>query len=317
MSISLRELVNLFGGKLQGDGEITISGAATIRDAQPGEITLADGGKMTDDLARSQASAVVVPPTFPESSLPRIIVSDVRKYFAQIVVHFRPRRSSKSVGVSPTARVSPFAKIGNGVNVHPGAAIGDDVTVGARSTIHSGVQIMAGCVIGECVTIFPNAVLYEDSIVGDRCIIHSNAVIGSYGFGYSTVDGQHHLSPQLGYVEIGSDVEVGACSTIDRGTYGPTLIGEGTKMDNHVMIAHNCRIGKCNILCSQVGIAGSCTTGDYVVMGGQVGVADHNNIGHHVSIGAQTGVFKDIPDGESHLGTPSSPIREQARKYSA
>ncbi|MCH7729795.1 MAG: UDP-3-O-(3-hydroxymyristoyl)glucosamine N-acyltransferase [Planctomycetes bacterium] len=176
---------------------------------------------------------------------------------------------------------------------------------------------MPGCVIGECVTIFPNAVLYEDSIVGDRCIIHSNAVIGSYGFGYSTVDGQHHLSAQLGYVEIGSDVEVGACSTIDRGTYGPTLIGEGTKIDNHVMIAHNCRIGKYNILCSQVGIAGSCTTGDYVMMGGQVGVADHNNIGHHVSIGAQTGVFKDIPDGESHFGSPSSPIREQAKKYSA
>ena len=161
------------------------------------------------------------------------------------------------------------------VDVHPLATIGDDVTIGAGSTIHSGVHIMAGSQIGEDVTIFPNAVLYENTVVGPRCLIHAGAVLGAYGFGYEQVEGRHRLTAQLGNVVLGADVEVGAGTTIDRGTYGPTVIGEGTKIDNLVMVAHNCHIGRHNMLCSQVGIAGSTTTGDYVVMAGQVGVRDH------------------------------------------
>ena len=141
--------------------------------------------------------------------------------------------------------------IGPDVDIHPMATIGDDVQIGRGAIIHSGARIMAGARIGEDVTIFPNAVLYEDTVVGPRCVIHACAVLGAYGFGYSSNDGRHRLSAQLGNVVLEADVEIGAGTTIDRGTYGPTLIGEGTKIDNQVMIAHNCRIGRHNVLCAR------------------------------------------------------------------
>ena len=134
---------------------------------------------------------------------------------------------------------------------------------------------------------------------------------------YETVDGRHRRSAQLGYVEIGDDVEIGACTTIDRGTYGATSIGEGTKIDNLVMIAHNCAIGRHNLICSQVGIAGSCTTGDYVVMAGQVGLRDHIAVGHRAVLGAKAGVRTDIPEGAVYVGIPATPEREQALKQVA
>ena len=193
-----------------------------------------------------------------------------------------------------------------------GAVVGDDVEIGDHSVIHSGVHLMSGCRIGRQVTIFPGAVLYENTVVGDHCIIHANAALGAYGFGYDTVDGEHQLSAQLGYVELEDRVDVGAGTTIDRGTYGPTVIGYGTKVDNQVMIAHNCRIGKHNIICSQVGIAGSTTTGDYVVMAGQVGVRDHVHIGDQAQLGAQAGVSSDVPGGEFTSAVP--PRRSVSRK---
>jgi UDP-3-O-[3-hydroxymyristoyl] glucosamine N-acyltransferase len=173
---------------------------------------------------------------------------------------------------------------------------------------------MAGCSIGDEVTIMPGAVLYEQTRIGNRAIIHANAVLGAYGFGYRTVDGRHRLAPQLGRVEIGADVEIGASTTIDRGTYDATVVGEGTKIDNLVMVAHNCRLGKHNMICSQVGIAGSTSTGDYVVMAGQVGVRDHTRIGHHAVLGAKAGVSHDVPDGARMIGIPATVERDQKIK---
>ena len=155
------------------------------------------------------------------------------------MTHFCPQRQRPRIGVSPLAAVSPTATIGSNVDIHPFATIGDGVSIGDGSTIHAGVHVMAGSQVGGNVTIFPNAVLYENTIVGPRCLIHANVVLGAYGFGYGFVDGRHVLSPQLGNVVLGADVEIGAGSTIDRGTYGPTTIGEGTKIDDSVMVAHN------------------------------------------------------------------------------
>src|SRR5262249_44063623 len=156
------------------------------------------------------------------------------------------------------------ARLAEDVDVHPGATIGDDVQIGQGSTVHSGVRVMAGCQIGRGVTLFPNVVLYENTVIGDQVIIHAGAVLGAYGFGYRFEAGRHHLAAQLGREVIESHVEIGACTTIDRGTYGTTRIGQGSKLDNQVMIGHNCQIGRHNLLCSHVGIAGSTTTGDYV-----------------------------------------------------
>jgi UDP-3-O-[3-hydroxymyristoyl] glucosamine N-acyltransferase len=219
------------------------------------------------------------------------------------------------IGISPGATVSPTARLGDDVDVHPGATIGDQVEIGAHSTVHSGARLLSGCVLGRGVTIYPNAVLYENTIVGDRSVIHAGTVLGAYGFGYKLVSGQHQRSAQLGFVEVGSDVEIGACSTIDRGTYAATVIGDGSKIDNQVMIAHNCRIGRHNLICSQVGIAGSTTTGDGVVMAGQVGVRDHVHIGAGAVLGAKAGVSNDVPDGAHMLGAPAVPLREQKLKF--
>jgi UDP-3-O-[3-hydroxymyristoyl] glucosamine N-acyltransferase len=311
MNISLRELACLVDGKLSGEGNIVISGAATIRDAGPGEITLADHPKLAARLASSRAAAVVVPAAFEPPGLPFVTVENVHAAFARIVAHFHPPRAARRVGVSPAAHVSPTARLGAGVDIHPGAVIGDDVEIGAGSTIHAGCTIQAGCKLGENVTLFPHVVLYENTILGDRVIIHACAVIGCYGFGYDVVEGRHRRGSQLGHVEIGADVEIGAATTIDRGTYGPTVIGEGTKIDNQVMIAHNCRIGRHNLICSQVGIAGSSSTGDYVVMAGQVGIKDHVHIGEGTTLCAQCGVMNDIPPGVTYVGSPAIPVREK------
>jgi UDP-3-O-[3-hydroxymyristoyl] glucosamine N-acyltransferase len=317
MQATLAELAALVDGRLTGDGGVAILGAAPLADVQPGEITLIDRPERAHALAGSRAAAVVAPHGDLDIRLPMIQVEDVHQAFAEIVSQFRPPRARKRVGVSPQAVVSLTATIGPDVDIHPMATIGDDVQIGRGTVIHSGARIMAGTRIGEDVTIFPNAVLYEDTVVGPRCVIHACAVLGAYGFGYSSNDGRHRLSAQLGNVVLEAEVEIGAGTTIDRGTYGPTLIGEGTKIDNQVMIAHNCRIGRHNVLCAQVGIAGSTTTGDYVVMAGQVGVRDHIHIGERAVLMARAGVINDVPDGVHMVGIPATPEREQMVKQAA
>ncbi len=317
MHVTLAQLAALVDGTFIGDGETVIHDAASLRDAKIGQITLVDGDPRNQDLSGCCASAVIVPKSVQLELLPAIQVDDVHRAFAAIVLHFHPRRTCRRIGISPAAVVSPTARLAADVDVHPLATIGDDVVIGSGSTIHSGVHVMAGSQIGKNATIFPNAVLYEDTVVGPRSVIHAGAVLGAYGFGYGFVDGRHELSAQLGNVEIGADVEIGAGSTIDRGTYSPTVVGDGTKIDDLVMIAHNCCIGRHNMLCSQVGIAGSTSTGDYVVMAGQVGVRDHVHIGERSVLGAMAGITNDVPPDCRMIGIPATPERDQKIKQAA
>jgi UDP-3-O-[3-hydroxymyristoyl] glucosamine N-acyltransferase len=187
--------------------------------------------------------------------------------------------------------------------------------IGEHTLVMPGVVIMPNCVIGKNCVLHPNVTLYEYSELGDRVILHAGCVIGANGFGYRQENGQHIPSAQLGYVRIDADVEVGACVTIDRGTYGATRIGEGTKIDNQVMIAHNCQIGRRNLLCSQVGIAGSCRTGDNVILAGQVGLKDHITLGDGAIVGAQAGVMNDLNGNEIYLGSPAMSQRDQMQIF--
>jgi UDP-3-O-[3-hydroxymyristoyl] glucosamine N-acyltransferase len=314
--LALPEIARLVEGALNGDDNIQIVGAATLAVARPGEITLADSPKLTAQLARSQASAVIVPPGLRPGDRPYITVSDVHAAFARVVSHFRPPRKTRLPGISPSAYVHPSATIGADVEIHPHVFIGADAEIGEGSIIHSGAQILDGCKLGRCCRLFPNAVLYENTVLGERVIVHAGAVLGAYGFGYTNVQGRHKLCAQLGYVEIGDEVEIGAGTTIDRGTYGPTVIGTGTKIDNLVQIGHNCRIGSHNLICSQVGIAGSSTTGDYVVLAGQVGVADHLHIADAAQIGAKAGVMTDAGPGKKYVGAPAVEERQFFRTVS-
>jgi UDP-3-O-[3-hydroxymyristoyl] glucosamine N-acyltransferase len=316
MSLPLAEIARLVDGSLSSQDDLEISGAATLSVARPGEITLADSPRLAPQLARSEASAVIVPASFQPTDRPYITVNDVHAAFGKVVAHFHPPRQTHITGVSPAAYVSPTAQIAEGVEVHPQAFIGKDVQIGSGTVVHSGVRILDGSKIGANCLLFPNAVLYENTVLGQHVIIHAGAVLGAYGFGYSTVDGRHKLSAQLGYVEIGDHVEIGAGTTIDRGTYGPTVIGGGTKIDNLVQIGHNCRIGRHNLICSQVGIAGSCSTGEYVVMAGQVGLADHLHIADGALLGAKCGVMTDALPGKRYLGAPAVEERQFFRSIS-
>jgi UDP-3-O-[3-hydroxymyristoyl] glucosamine N-acyltransferase len=175
------------------------------------------------------------------------------------------------------------------------------------------VYVGRDCQIGDDCVLYANAVLYHDVRLGKRVIIHAGAVLGADGFGYRFRNGRYEKIPQLGWVEIEDDCEIGACTTIDRGMIGATVIGEGSKLDNLVMIGHNCELGKHNAFASQVGLAGSVTTGEYVRCAGQVGVADHVHLGRGSTLGAKAGVHKDIPEGDTQIGYPARPEHEQLR----
>lgn len=317
MTTSLEALAQLVDGTVIGNASLEIAGAATLTAAKPGEISFLDDPEKERHLEDTSAAAVIVPRGFAPEGWSVIQVDSVQDCFAKLVMHFRPPRERRRIGVSAAANVSPTAQLEQDVDVHAGAFVGDDVIIGRGTTIYPNAVVMDGCHLAENVTVFPNAVLYEDTVVGPRTIIHGAAVIGAYGFGYDSSSGRHELSPQLGNVEIGADVEVGACTTIDRGTYGATQIGDGTKLDNQVMIAHNVRMGQHNMICSQTGVAGSSTTGEYVVMAGKVGVRDHVHIGAGATLGAMAGVMCDIPSGEVHFGIPATPEREQMLKQAA
>jgi UDP-3-O-[3-hydroxymyristoyl] glucosamine N-acyltransferase len=330
-SATLGQLAELVGGRVQGDPRLPIYGAEVLGEVEAGEITLVDHSDRLKQLNSTRASAVVLSEEVAgglagvgddaarsDAARPAaIVVADVHAAFAAIVTHFRPARGRAPIGIDPRAIVSRTARCGENVSIHAGATVGDDCLIGDGTTIRPGAQILAGCEIGRDVTIGPGVVLYENTIIGDRTIINGNATIGAYGFGYTHAAGRHVLSAQLGFARIGSDVEIGAGTTIDRGTYGATSIGDGTKIDNQVQIAHNCRIGRHNLICAQVGIAGSSSTGDYVVIGGQAGLRDHVHIGTGARLSAMAGITNDVPDGTVMMGVPATPEREQKLKLAA
>jgi len=311
MSTTLADLAELVNGRLEGEPTTQISGAATLEVVETGQITLADNSARTKMLDQSAATAAIVSADVACEGKPTIVVDEVHAAFAQVVMHFRPQRTRTRSGISKQAIVSSSAQLAEDVEVHPLATLGDEVVIGRGSTIHSGVRIMAGCVIGQGVEIYPNAVLYEDTLVGDRSIIHAGVVLGAFGFGYREIEGKHQLSAQLGYVQLGNDVEIGAGSTVDCGTYGPTVIGEGTKIDNLVQVGHNCQLGKHALVCAHVGIGGSASIGDHVVIAGQAGVRDHVKIGKGAVICSKAGVSFPVGEGEVMLGQPAIPLQRQ------
>ncbi|MGL5096259.1 MAG: UDP-3-O-(3-hydroxymyristoyl)glucosamine N-acyltransferase, partial [Planctomycetia bacterium] len=179
------------------------------------------------------------------------------------------------------------------------------------------VVLRAGSTVGDGAELHPHVVLYPSTSIGARTVVHSAAVVGSDGFGYRFAGGKHVKVPQIGRVSVGDDVEIGSGTTIDRATFGTTRIGDGTKIDNQVQIAHNCQIGRHNVIVAHVAMGGSCTTGDYVVIAGKVGVADHAHLGAGVKIGASSSVMGEIPAGETYLGVPARPEREAKRQIMA
>lgn len=310
MNRTMQQLAALVGGELVGDGTVSIHSAATIASAGPGQITFLDNDQLTGQLATLRASALVARSAPSGNPIPTIVTKDPLGTFLTIFQHFHGQPPAPVHGIDARACIHPSARLGRDASVHAFVSIGAGSVIGDRCRLLPGVAIGQNCTLGDDVTLYPHAVVYDGCTLGNRVILHANVVVGADGFGYRQQGGKHVKIPQLAGVVIGDDVEVGACSTIDRGTFEATRIGAGTKIDNLVQVGHNCRIGKHNILVSQSGIAGSCTTGDYVVLGGQAGVADHIAIGDGVMIGAKAGVIGNVPAGERLLGIPARPERQ-------
>jgi UDP-3-O-[3-hydroxymyristoyl] glucosamine N-acyltransferase len=298
---------------------MAIHGVAALAKAGPNEITFAGDEKHLRLLVESRAGACLVDVRFDESTLLKdvpqslVFVEDSQDAFVDLLREFRPASPLPAPGISAAASVSASARIGPACSIGPNVFIDDNVAIGARCRLYPGVYIGRDCRIDDDCVLHPNAVLYHDVRLGKRVIIHAGAVLGADGFGYRFRRGRYEKIPQLGWVEVEDDCEIGACTTIDRGMIGATVIGEGTKLDNLVMIGHNCELGKHNAFASQVGLAGSVTTGEYVRCAGQVGVADHIHLGRGATLGAKAGVHKDIPEGDTQIGYPARPEQEQLR----
>jgi UDP-3-O-[3-hydroxymyristoyl] glucosamine N-acyltransferase len=316
------DVASLLRGDLQGNPQLQLTDVAALLEAGATHLTYVTSDKQVRSLPATQAGAVLLSRSslaqVPKDVTATLIgIDDAQAGFVEIMLRFRPPALRPKLGISPLATVSPTANIGEDCNIHPGAVIGDGVVLGRNCDIHPGAVIGAGCRLGDNVVIHPNAVLYHDVHVGSRVVIHATAVIGADGFGYRFTEGRFVHLPHTGTVILEDDVEIGAGTTVDRAMIGATMIGAGTKLDNQVMIAHNCRLGKHNAFAAQVGLAGSATTGDYVRCGGQVGVADHAHIGTGCSIGAMAGVSGVIPDGERYHGIPARPEKEAVKAHLA
>jgi UDP-3-O-[3-hydroxymyristoyl] glucosamine N-acyltransferase len=310
-------LAQLVRGELRGDGNRPITGASGLDQAGPQDISYLVDEKHLPALKSSRAGACIVGPNLAKHAIENgpilIVVPDALDAFLVVLQEFRPRSFRREIGISPAAHVSPQAVIGEGCNIHPGACIEAGVVLGPGCDVYPGAYVGKDCQVGSSCILYPNAVLYAGVILGDRVIVHAGAVLGADGFGYRFREGRFEKIPQLGWVEIQNDCEIGANATIDRGMIGATVIGEGTKIDNLVMIGHNGRIGRHNAFASQVGLAGSVTTGDYVRMAGQVGIADHVHIGQGAVLGAKAGVHNDLPGNQAYLGAPARPEAEAIR----
>lgn len=313
MTVTVRQLAELVHGSVLGNGDLVIQSARPLPEAGPGDITFVENDAYLPKLHQSHASAAVVLPHLPLNGKALIQVSDPLAAFVTIVQHLQGKTAPTPIGIDPRAVVHSSVQVGTAPSIHALAVIGENTVIGDRCQIHPGVVIGKNCRLGDDVVLYPNAVLYDDIVLGDRVIIHANCVLGADGFGYRFQQGRHVKVLQLGNVIIGSDIEIGACSTVDRGAFEPTTVGDGTKIDNLVQIAHNCKIGKHNLFAAQAGIAGSCTTGNYVTLAGQAGVKDHIAIGAGAIVCAQTGVGHDIGPGECELGSPSRPLSVQKR----
>jgi UDP-3-O-[3-hydroxymyristoyl] glucosamine N-acyltransferase len=319
---TVEQLAELVRGRLVGDGSVPIRSARPVAEAGPGDITFIENDRFAKLLRGSTASAAIVGPHFSlgrsatdEQSLAVIEVDDPMAAFLAVRTHLIGENKARWTGIHPQAWVAPTAQIGADVAVYPFAYVGDGAVIGDGTTLHPGAVVSEGCKLGRDCIVHPNAALYPNVTLGDRVEIHSGSVLGGDGFGYRQVEGRHVKVPHSGRLEVENDVEVGSNSTIDRATFETTRIGEGTKIDNLVMVGHNNQIGRHNLLCGQVGISGSCKTGDYVVMAGQAGIKDKTQIGHRVIVGAQAGVHRNIADDQNVLGSPAIPVREQRRLF--
>lgn len=314
--LRLSEVAALLGGRLLGGDDPVLTGAAALAEAGPGDLSFVADARRAPEGRASAAGGLLLPPGL-DLGRPAIEVERPYEAFARFLAHLAPAPERLyPPGVHPTAVIDPGAAV-------EAAAVGPYCVVGAGAAVGPGTRLGPHVVIGcdasvgrDCI-LHAHVVVREGCRLGDRVVVHAGTVVGADGFGYLPGPKGQVKIPQVGIVEIGDDVELGALVTIDRATTGRTVIGAGSKLDNQVHVAHNVRIGRGCALSAQTGIAGSTVIGDGVITGGQVGIGDHLVIGDGARIGAQSGVMKNIAPGGTVFGCPALDFRESFRNTAA
>ncbi len=317
MSYTVSELAERVGGEVRGDGSVEIHGGASVESGKPGEISFVLSEEFLETALEAQASCLIVPPGLDTGNVPAIVVAEPKLAFARVLRALHPR-PALPVGVHPSAVVEQAATLGKGVHVGEQASIGAGVRCEDGVTVGAGTVLERGAYIGRDCYLHSRVVVGADCVLGERVELHSGVVVGSDGFGYVSHADGHEKFPQLGTVLIGDDVEIGANTTIDRGALDPTRIGNGTKIDNLVQIAHNVQIGEHCLICAQVGIAGSTVLGNRVIVLGQCAVGDHVTLEDGVVLTPRTGVapHRTLAAG-AYFGAPARPAKDGMRQQAA
>lgn len=306
-------LAAAIGGHVEGNGDLEITGPAPIESAGPSQISFVANPLYKKHLETTRAGALVLDQNTPWNGAAIIRHQNPYLAFAGIVDLLCPDIVPAKPGIDPTATVDPSAKIDPAATIGPLCHIEADCVVGRGSWLLSSVFVGRGSRLGEQNRIYPGVRMMHGTRLGNRVILHAGVVLGSDGFGFAPSPGGLKKIRQVGWVEVGDDVEIGANTTVDRGAIGPTRIGRGTKIDNLVQIAHNVEIGQDCLIVAQVGISGSTKIGNRVILAGQVGLVGHIEIGDDVKVGAQSGVPHSIPAGKVYFGYPAREAMETKR----
>ena len=313
---TVSNLAELIGGEVVGDGSVILTGIAPADAASLGDLTFAEKPSYLAAAESSQASAILVPHGFVSTTKALIRVKNARIAIAKVLPLFFPPETS-AAGIHPSAVVDPTAQIDATASVGPHCVIGAAVSLGKNTVLMGGNHIGRDSKLGDDVCLHPNVVLYARTQIGNRVSIHAGTTIGSDGYGYVFDQGRHRKMLQVGNVVIQDDVEIGSNTSIDRGALGSTVIGQGTKIDNLVHVAHNVVMGRHCLIMGQVGFAGSTQLADYVVIASQSGIAGHLKLGTQSTIGAKSGVMRDIAPGETVLGYPAATDKQAKRQWIA
>lgn len=311
----LSELAALVGGEIDGDSTLGIHGVSGLELAEAGHLSFYGNQKYKHELAKTKASAVLVPADAPPRGAKTYVrVANPHLAFARIAQLFYPRKQH-APGVSPRAVVDPGARVDISATLMDNVHVSKGAVIGARAVLYPNVWVGEEAHVGDDTVLSPGVAVMDRCRVGARCLVHANAVIGADGFGFALDMSvpEHVKIPQAGIVRVEDDVEIGACTCIDRATTGETVIGKGTKIDNLVQVGHNSTVGPLSILCAQVGLSGTTELGMGVVLAGQVGVAGHLRVGDLAKVGAQAGILGDVDDGAVVLGSPSMPHKDYLR----
>ncbi|MCE9584197.1 MAG: UDP-3-O-(3-hydroxymyristoyl)glucosamine N-acyltransferase [Planctomycetes bacterium] len=312
-----RELAAFLQADLTGDPEVEVRDIGAIDTAKPGDAVFALDAKWLGAAESGPCAVVVVPRTLSSTAKTLLRVDDAKFSFACLVEKLRPVEKPVP-GIHASAVVARDARVAKTASVGPFVVIETGAEVGERAVIGAGSVLGARSVVGPDTVVSANVSIYRDCVIGARCLLHASVVIGSDGFGFAQdKDGRHRKFPQVGNVVVGDDVEIGASTAIDRASLGSTTIGDGTKIDNLVHIAHNCRIGKHVIIASQAGLSGSVEVGDHAILLGQTGYHGHIRIGARAVVLPQSGVPSDVPDGQMVFGSPAIPRLEREKVWAA